>query len=104
MTAAALSTAAALARDAYDREHVTPFIRSNRHMFKVAEVSAPASLTRPGLRVTVDTEDDLHRLRELFFRAQSDDPSLAALIAASGPKGPLYGEAMRRTAIRREVA
>jgi spore coat polysaccharide biosynthesis protein SpsF len=104
MTAAALSTAAELARDVYDREHVTPFIRTNRHMFKVTEVKAPASLTRPGLRVTVDTQEDLDRVRELFSRTQSDDPSLAALIAASGPKGPLYGEAMRRSAIRREVA
>ncbi len=83
---------------------MTTFIRSNRHLFKVADVSAPASLMRPALRVTVDTQEDLDRVRELFFRTQSDDPSLAALIAASGPKGPLYGDAVRRTTFRREVA
>lgn len=106
MTAGALHRAAALAQDPYDREHVTTFIRTNRHIFKVAEVSAPASLVRPSLRLTVDTQDDLDRLRELFFRTRSDDPSLASLIAASGPKAPLYNGAMRRSVIRRrqEVA
>jgi spore coat polysaccharide biosynthesis protein SpsF len=117
MTAAALDTAAGLAHEAYDREHVTPFIRSNRQMFNVAEVSAPASLTRPDLRLTVDTRDDLDTVRELFFRAQSDDPSLASLIAVAGGKQPLYTggktvgtqrprptPASRRTLVRREVA
>jgi spore coat polysaccharide biosynthesis protein SpsF len=90
MTAAALQQAAKLARDPYDREHVTPFIRNNRDLFNVAEVNAPISLTRPGLRVTVDTREDLDRVRELFFRTQSDDPTLLALIAASGGREPLY--------------
>jgi spore coat polysaccharide biosynthesis protein SpsF len=103
MTAEALHTAAALAQEAYDREHVTPFIRTNRHLFDVAEVSAPASLMRPALRLTVDTRDDLDKLRELFFRTHTDDPSLAALIAASGSREPLYST-VRRAAVRREVA
>jgi spore coat polysaccharide biosynthesis protein SpsF (cytidylyltransferase family) len=90
MTADALERAAMLAEDAYDREHVTPIIRSNRDIFNVVEVSAPASLTRAELRLTIDTREDLERLRELFFRTQSDDPSLASLIAASGGKEPLY--------------
>lgn len=117
MTAAALDTAAALAHEQYDREHVTPFIRTNRHMFTVAEVSAPASLTRPEVRLTVDTREDLDTVRELFFRTQSDEPSLSSLIAAFGGKEPLYGSnktmavertrptlVTRRTLIRREVA
>ena len=103
MTAEALHTAAALALDAYDREHVTSFIRTNRHMFEIAEVSAPASLVRPALRLTVDTREDLETVRELFFRTQSDDPSLSALIAASGARAPLYST-VRRASIRREVA
>ena len=117
MTAAALYSAAELAQDAYDREHVTPFIRTNRHTFNVAEVNAPASLTRPELRLTVDTREDLDKVRELFFRTQSDDPSLSSLIAASGGREPLYSagktagsERTRpatrtsRTVVRREVA
>jgi spore coat polysaccharide biosynthesis protein SpsF (cytidylyltransferase family) len=82
---------------------VTPFIRTNRRLFDIAEVSAPPSLMRPALRLTVDTRDDLDHLRKLFFRTHSDDPSLSALIAASGPREPLYST-VRRTTIRREVA
>ena len=84
MTAEALHRAATLAQDAYDREHVTTFIRSNPALFTVAQVNAPVSLTCPSLRVTVDTPQDLEHLRELFFRTRSEDPSLRALIEASG--------------------
>jgi spore coat polysaccharide biosynthesis protein SpsF len=116
MTADALERAAMLAQDAYDREHVTPVIRNNRDIFNVAEVSAPPSLTRPDLRVTVDTRDDLNQLRELFFRTQSDDPSLSSLIAAAGRRKPLYTDSRSaashrirpaqptKTVVRREVA
>jgi spore coat polysaccharide biosynthesis protein SpsF (cytidylyltransferase family) len=103
MTAAALHRAALLAHDPYDREHVTPFLRNNPQLFAVAQVSAPAPLVRPSLRLTVDTQDDLDRLRELFFRTRSDDPPLAALIAASGLRAPLYTAAPART-LRQEVA
>jgi spore coat polysaccharide biosynthesis protein SpsF (cytidylyltransferase family) len=83
MTAAALHRAAQLATDLYDREHVTPFIRNRRDLFHVREVDAPSTLTRPELRLTVDTPEDLAWVRELFLRTGSDDPSLATLIAAS---------------------
>jgi spore coat polysaccharide biosynthesis protein SpsF len=109
MTAEALQRAATLAHDSYDREHVTTFIRNNPDLFNVAEVNAPIPLVRPSLRLTVDTREDLDKLRELFFRTHSDDPSLAGLIAASGPKAPLYAAASTRRAVvrrlvRKEVA
>lgn len=104
MTAAALHKAAALAVTAYDREHVTPFIKNNPELFHVAEVSAPASLIRPSLRVTVDTQADLDALRELFFRTRSDEPSLPALIAASGAREPLYNLPIPGQMGRQEVA
>jgi spore coat polysaccharide biosynthesis protein SpsF len=84
MTAAALHRAARLATEAADREHVTTFIRNRRDLFRVTQVAAPSPLTRPSLRLTVDTPEDLAWIRELFFRAQSEDPSLASLIAAAG--------------------
>jgi spore coat polysaccharide biosynthesis protein SpsF len=84
MTAEALYRAARLAIDPYDREHVTPFILKRRDLFRVTCVDAPAPLRQPLLRVTVDTREDLAWVSELFARAGSDDPSLAALIAASG--------------------
>lgn len=86
LTAEALHRAAALATDPYDREHVTPFIKRNPGLFTLAEVDAPVSLTCPSLRVTVDTAADLDHLRELFFRTRTDDPSLRALIEASGQR------------------
>jgi hypothetical protein len=42
-------------------------------------------------------------VRELFFRAGSDDPSLAALIAASGSRRPLRADS-HGTPCRAEVA
>jgi len=84
MTAEALHRAARLATDPYDREHVTTFILKRRDLFRVTEVEAPAPLRRPSLRLTVDTNEDLAWVRELFSRTGSDDPSLSTLIAASG--------------------
>lgn len=83
-TAAALERADKLARDAHDREHVTTFMRNHRELFRVTKIPVPAPLARPSLRLTVDTAEDLAWVRELFFRAGSEDPSLAALIAAAG--------------------
>jgi spore coat polysaccharide biosynthesis protein SpsF (cytidylyltransferase family) len=93
MTAEALQRAAKLAEDPYDREHVTPFIRKRRDLFRVTTVAAPAPLTRPSLRLTVDTPDDLAWVRELFLRTGTEDPSLAALIAASGCRKAPAGRA-----------
>ena len=88
MRAAALHRAAALAVEACDREHVTTFIRNRRDLFRVTQIEAPAPLACPSLRLTVDTADDLAWVRELYFRIQSDDPTLAELIAASGVRRP----------------
>jgi spore coat polysaccharide biosynthesis protein SpsF len=84
MTAAALRDAAAAARDSGDREHVTTFIRRRGDRFRVHTPPAPVSLHRPSLRLTIDTLADLANVRELFFRAAVDEPSLAELIAVSG--------------------
>jgi spore coat polysaccharide biosynthesis protein SpsF (cytidylyltransferase family) len=82
VTSSALARAAAMATDAADREHVTPFIRARAGMFQVCELTAPAALARPDVRVTVDTPDDLHRMRALYAAAGSTLPSLAAIIDA----------------------
>jgi spore coat polysaccharide biosynthesis protein SpsF len=98
MTADALHRAARLATDAADREHVTTFIRNRRDLFRVTQVAAPAPLTQPSLRLTVDTAEDLAWVRELFFRAGSDDPSLSALIDAAGRRSPVLSS-RRRTEV-----
>jgi spore coat polysaccharide biosynthesis protein SpsF len=84
MTTSALQHAAVGARDPYDREHVTSYIKRRRDLFSVLDLNAPAPLHRPSLRLTVDTFEDLQWVRELFFRARTDEPTLAELIAVAG--------------------
>ncbi len=80
----ALVRAAALATDAYDREHVTPFIRRDARSRAVNSL-APTALRRPDLRFTVDTADDLDYMRRVYQEAGvSTSPApLAVFIAAA---------------------
>ena len=68
MAVSALVRAAALATDAYDREHVTPFIRRDARSRAVNSL-APTALRRPDLRFTVDTADDLDYMRRVYQEA-----------------------------------
>ena len=66
-TRAALDAAMAEATTAFDREHVTPFLRERRDRFKVGGVVSPL----PGLaseRWTLDEPGDLDFLRRLVAR------------------------------------
>ena len=72
-----LRAAGALAVTAYDREHVTPFIRQAGDRFAVCTAPAPFELRQPSLRLTVDTRDDLQFVRSLV--EQVDDASLLSL-------------------------
>jgi spore coat polysaccharide biosynthesis protein SpsF len=83
VTRDALVVAAALCRDAYDQEHVTTFVRRRTDLFRHQALAAPLPLTRPELRLTVDTPRDLDYMRELYRGAGSDRPSLVELIAAA---------------------
>ena len=70
-TAEALRTSAEHACKPAEREHVTPYLRNNRHRFSHASVPCPI----PGLgrhRWTLDTPEDLTRLRELAASFPSD--------------------------------
>jgi glutamate-1-semialdehyde aminotransferase/spore coat polysaccharide biosynthesis protein SpsF (cytidylyltransferase family) len=73
LTADALVTAAAEATRPSDREHVTPFVRSNRDRFSSDTLIAPL----PGLaaeRWTLDTPEDLALLSALATRLRPDHP------------------------------
>jgi spore coat polysaccharide biosynthesis protein SpsF len=65
----ALREAARLATAAYDREHVTPYLRHQRSRFDVRQTPAPAAVYRPNLRLTVDTRADLEFVRSLVEQA-----------------------------------
>ncbi len=67
VTAEALTRAHDITADAYDREHVTPFIRRSPQ-FTALRAVAPGHLRRPSLRLTVDTPEDLEQMRAVLAR------------------------------------
>lgn len=74
-----LLTADAEASDPYEREHVTAFVRSRAERFpqRAVRLSEP----RPDVRLTLDTPEDLERLRGVVA-ATGSEASLAELVAA----------------------
>lgn len=66
LSAAALRVAAQEAGDPYDREHVTPFVRSRPERFPQIAIRHEPSLAN--VRVTLDTAEDLAYLRALAER------------------------------------
>ncbi len=79
-----LRRAAQLAIDPYEREHVTPYVHRRPEEFVVVHPSAPPSLCRPDLRLTVDTPDDLAFMRRVFGALGGDlRAPLAEVIAAA---------------------
>lgn len=84
--ASALRKSARRARESADREHVTTFIRRSASGYRCAIVPAPAALSRPDLRFTVDTPADLAWMRAVIGaagRGRPGQPGLRALIAAA---------------------
>lgn len=72
MTFHALETTWREAVTAFDREHVTPFIRNHPERFRIRNLVCGDQLGH--LRVTVDLPSDLQRMRLLFHEA--GDPLL----------------------------
>jgi spore coat polysaccharide biosynthesis protein SpsF len=62
----ALSLCYKYAKSPYDQEHVTQFIYKNRDSFKVLEPLSSGLFYAPEIRVTVDTPDDMARVRGIF--------------------------------------
>ena len=66
LSLAALTTAAEEALDPYDREHVTPYVRSRPDRFAQARVAHEPPYGE--VRLTLDTPEDLAALRALVAR------------------------------------
>ncbi len=62
-----LEIAYSKAVERYEREHVTLFIYQNPKLFKINFIEAKGSLKRPDIRLTVDTEEDLSLIREIYL-------------------------------------
>jgi spore coat polysaccharide biosynthesis protein SpsF len=50
----------------YEKEHVTPYIYERPQAFKVAQIKAPKNLRAPGIRITLDTEEDYALISAVF--------------------------------------
>lgn len=61
-----------------DREHVTPWIRRN-----VPQRVVRSAVDLSGLKLSVDSLDDLERVRRIFGCLDGGDASLAATVAAA---------------------
>lgn len=57
----------------YEREHVTPYIYGHPELFRIHFVEAREKLRRPDLRLTVDSEEDLQLMREVFKRLYNNE-------------------------------
>jgi spore coat polysaccharide biosynthesis protein SpsF len=69
--------------DAADREHVSLYIYRHPEIYSLASVMAPPQETRPDLRLTLDTREDLAVIRAIFeaLRPARADFSLAEMLA-----------------------
>jgi len=62
----ALEAAYRNAKTDYEKEHVTPFLYKNRDSFAILEPVSTGLYYAPEVRVTVDTYEDLQRVRGVF--------------------------------------
>ncbi len=85
VTVDALLRASRHATDPADREHVTPLIRRERRYFSAITMPAPEPLLRRGVRLTVDTDDDLSFMRAIAARLNnwSGEPELRAILGVA---------------------
>lgn len=67
----ALKFAYSTAVERPEREHVTLFIYQNPKLFKINFIKANGVLNRPDIRLTVDTEEDLLLMKEIYSRLSS---------------------------------
>jgi len=62
-------------KDPSVREHVTLYYYEHPEKYKILSIEAPPELDRPDLRLTVDTEEDLQLVREIYRKLYEKDPS-----------------------------
>lgn len=80
MSAASLTRAATEARDAAEREHVTPYLRRHPALFRLNTLRLAAAPGLAALRLTLDYPSD-YALLSLLFSSLSLDFSLVELAA-----------------------
>ncbi|MEB3102226.1 cytidylyltransferase domain-containing protein [Ferviditalea candida] len=84
ITKEALFASDRMALDAQDREHVTSFMKRNPGRFHIGRFSPPTRLSRPDIRVTLDTVEDYIRLFHMFHHFGNTTVTLEKAIAYLG--------------------
>ena len=72
-----LNTCQSEATSDYQREHINAFIIDNPDQFKIGKLEIPEILRRANIRLTIDTIEDLTRIR--LIRNSLNNPTLATL-------------------------
>jgi spore coat polysaccharide biosynthesis protein SpsF len=85
IAASTLHRVAELATEAYDREHVTPYVRRHADTFRGIMPDVPIDVRRPDLRLSVDTAEDLEFMRRVLQHAEAaaSPAPIQAIIAAA---------------------
>ena len=55
-------------REPHHREHVDEYVYEHPERFRIERVDAPPELHRPTMRITVDTPEDIERVRRIYAR------------------------------------
>jgi len=66
VSAEALLRAAKEAEHPYEREHVCPYLYNHPEIFKIHRPAAPVQWNCPNIRLTIDTQEDYDRAKELY--------------------------------------
>lgn len=76
-----LETLDRLAREPSDREHVTTYLWDHPRDFEIYPVLARPEIAYPGVKLDVDTREDLERLRQLGARLSLESSALQVVRA-----------------------
>jgi spore coat polysaccharide biosynthesis protein SpsF len=68
-----------LAREPFERAHVTPYFYRHPETFKIAFLEAQGPYRRPDLRVCVDTQEDLDLVRAIYDRLDAEPNDFSIL-------------------------
>ncbi len=66
LNAEAVLEANSLSDNAYEREHVSPYLYFRENEFLINRVPSPAEYYCPDGRVTLDTEDDYYKIKKIY--------------------------------------
>jgi spore coat polysaccharide biosynthesis protein SpsF len=61
------------AQESFQREHVTPYITRNPSFFKLQNITAPESIRRPDIRITIDTKEDFELIKNILLHFKTVD-------------------------------